>query len=199
MLNSIRCHCSTNHPPTVYSFSSCLVKVSFCHIASSFWTSASVNDHSVITSLTDHLSDFRFVEPFPLTWPNRTDWPDCLLQLVDCKEQANAAAWRESSVGVFTGVKGVLYSCIWQLFSKETRQGGCVKLHCLGSLSFPKDWLFWRDLRIASQRRAEIGIKSTHWLTERRHKSLLSFQRPLVDVSYWHIVSLLLSCPNSTH
>ena len=154
--------------------------------------------------LCDHLSKwppewFRFVEPFPLTWPNRTDWPDCLLQLVDCKEQANAAAWRESSVGVFTGVKRVLYSCIWQLFSKERRQGWCVKLHCLGSLSFPKDWLFWRDLRIASQRRAEIGIKSTHWLTERRHKSLLSFQRPLVDVSYWPIVSLLLSCPNSTH
>ena len=30
-----------------------------------------------------------------------------------------------------------------------------------------------------------IGIKSTHWLTEHRHKSLLNFQRPYLAASFW--------------
>ena len=30
-----------------------------------------------------------------------------------------------------------------------------------------------------------IGIKSTHWLTGHRHKSLLTFQRPYLAASYW--------------
>ena len=30
-----------------------------------------------------------------------------------------------------------------------------------------------------------IGIKSTHWLTEHRHKNLVTFQRPYLAASYW--------------
>ena len=97
-------------------------KCHFGYIAPNFWKSASVNSHSVTTPLTDHLRDFRFVGPFPLTRPNRTDCPHSLTSAGGHRPGESLPVLLPQGspqCGFSLGKRGYFTPSSWQLLNME--------------------------------------------------------------------------------
>ena len=136
--------------------------------------------HRPATSLGEPLwltiwGNFRSEQPFPLTWPNRTQMGR-FTSFSWCLQDGRAAsimASGEPSAWVLTVVKDRLYS-----LPRTPRSWGtkmrlmCGTVHSLGKPNSPKMNTL-RALRTASGSRAQLGLKCRPWLLWPRHKILV--------------------------